>query len=462
MAKGKPRADWQQQAGMPAAAPAKGPVWPAGIEPTPEFETALAFVGKRHGDLFVTGRAGTGKSTLLRIIRESLGTGCAVLAPTGLAAVGVGGQTIHSFFRFPPRLIQPADIRKSKSGNIMRRLDTLVVDEVSMVRADLMHAIDLSLRLNRGRAKDPFGGVQMVLFGDMHQLPPVVRGAEEAGYLHDTFGGAFFFNAPAFRDGRCELLELGHVFRQRDEAFIRVLNRIREGEAGDDEIGLLNERVRPLSRLRDAGEAVILTTTNEAANRINQAFLESLPEREHRFTAKLTGEYPEGAYPTDPELTLKAGAKVILIRNDPDKRWVNGTLARVARIEAGKVTIDIDGREHELEPVDWESIRYAYETGKDEIVANVVGTFKQLPVRLAWALTIHKAQGLTLDRVYIDLGRGTFAHGQTYVALSRCRSLEGLALGRPLRASDVRFDPAAMGYRELFTPLGGRPRQRLL
>jgi ATP-dependent exoDNAse (exonuclease V) alpha subunit len=436
--------------------------WPEGIDPTPQFETALSFVLRRDGDLFVTGRAGTGKSTLLRVLREVMGPSAAVVAPTGLAAVHVGGQTIHSFFRFPPRLIGPDDIKRSRNGALMRRLDTLIIDEVSMVRADLMDAIDRSLRLNRGRADEPFGGVQIVLFGDLHQLPPVVREAEAASYLFETFGGPFFFNAPAFRDGRCELLELEHVFRQSDERFIRVLNAIREGEAGPEDLDTLNQRVAPLSRLRDAGDHVILTTTNEAAYRINMAFLESLPGAEKGFDAALTGEYPESAYPTDPTLVLKAGAKVILIRNDPQKRWVNGTLATIARIDGEKVFVEIGGQTHEVEPIAWESVRYAYDTSKDEITPTVNGTFKQLPIRLAWALTIHKAQGLTLDKVYIDLGRGTFAHGQTYVALSRCRSLEGLVLGRPLRPQDIRFDTMALGYRELFTPLGGAPRRRLL
>ena len=437
-------------------------LWPAGIEPTAEFKTAVEFVQKRQGDLFITGRAGTGKSTLLRTLRDTLGPGVAVLAPTGLAAVQVGGQTIHSFFRFPPRLIQPEDIKKGKNGAIMRRLDTLIIDEVSMVRSDLMHGIDLSLRLNRGRSKEPFGGVQMVFFGDLHQLPPVVRDAESATYLYENFNGPFFFNASAFRDQGCELLELDQVFRQSDETFIRVLNAIRDGEVTQDELDILNERVRPLSRLRDVGDHVILTMTNEAAHRINAAFLESLPGKGQDFAAAVSGEYPDSAFPTDPALHLKVGAKVILIRNDPQKRWVNGTLATIQRMHDDRVWIDVSGEIHELEPVAWESVRYAYDTAKDQVMPNVTGTFRQLPVRLAWALTIHKAQGLTLDRVHIDLGRGAFAHGQTYVALSRCRSLEGLALGRPLRPADIVFDRAALGYRDIFTPLGGRARQRLV
>ncbi|MCB1547667.1 MAG: AAA family ATPase [Hyphomicrobiaceae bacterium] len=442
------------------AGPAEG--WPTDIVRTAEFDTAAAFVAKRDGDLFVTGRAGTGKSTLLRCIRESLGPGVAVLAPTGLAAVNVGGQTIHSFFGLPPRLLGPEDVRRSRNGTVMRRLETLIIDEVSMVRADLMQAIDRMLRLNRGRQKEPFGGVQMLLFGDLHQLPPVVAGAEAASRLHEDYGGPFFFNIEALRDGNCQLLELSEVFRQRDETFLRVLNAVREGEAGREELELLDGCVGPLQRLRDAGDHIILTTTNEAANRINTAFLEALPGRAEAFEATRTGEYPETATPVDSTLLLKTGARVVLIRNDPAKRWVNGTLAVVTRVEGGRAWVEIAGREHELEPVAWESLRYAYDAERDEITRTVAGTFQQLPVRLAWALTIHKAQGMTLDRVYIDFGRGTFAHGQAYVALSRCRSLEGLRLSRPLRERDIIFDPAVTAYRDLFLPLGTRPRGRLL
>lgn len=438
------------------------PVWPSDISPTPDFETAIDFIHKRHGDLFVTGRAGTGKSTLLRCVRETYRSGVAVVAPTGLAAINVGGQTIHSFFGFPPRLLRPEDIRRGRNGAVMRRLDTLIIDEVSMVRADLMQAIDLSLRLNRGRRDDPFGGVQLVLFGDLHQLPPVIADVESATYLAETFNGPFFFNADAFREGNCQLLELSEVFRQHEEDFLRVLDAIREGEADEYDLEILNNRVAPLERLRDAGEHVILTTTNQAANRINAAFLDALPGNEQYFEAERTGEYPETTAPADPELALKPGAKIVMIRNDPQRRWVNGTLARVSRLEGNDVFVEIDGDEYELETVTWESVRHAYDAEKEDITRTVTGTFRQFPIRLAWAMTIHKAQGMTLDKVYVDLGRRTFAHGQAYVALSRCRTLDGLKLARPLQPHDVLFDQTATGYRDIFSSLGTPPRGRLL
>ncbi len=428
--------------------------WPPGITPTPEYEATAEFLRAGQGHLFVTGRAGTGKSTLLRALRSIVPAEHVVLAPTGLAAVNVGGQTIHSFFGLPPKLIRPEDIRRSRNGGLMRKLKLLVIDEVSMVRSDLMWAIDQSLRVNRGRAREPFGGVRLVLFGDLHQLPPVVQEAEVAEHLESQFGGPFFFSLSALREGAgTTLIELGQVFRQSDEALVEVLNHIRDGEPSEEDLVLLNERVHPVRTLGEGDPYVILTPTNAAALRINMAYLDALPGRPHTYAASVTGEFSQTAFPTDTALPLKQGAKVIMLRNDPDKRWVNGTIARISRLTDKQVWIDIGGKEHEIEPVAWESRRYAYDKAQEKIVETVAGTFKQFPVRLAWALTIHKAQGLTLDKVYIDLGRGTFAHGQAYVALSRCRSLDGLALARPLKPADILFDRSALGYRDLFPSL---------
>ena len=418
---------------------------------TPEYDAALDYLRDGAGHLFVTGRAGTGKSTLLRGLRDVIDGDIAVLAPTGLAAVNVGGQTIHSFFGLPPRLIRPEDIKRSRNGGVMRRLKFLVIDEVSMVRSDMMWAIDQSLRINRGRSREPFGGLRLVMFGDLHQLPPVVQEAEEAAHLHETYGSPFFFSASGLREGAgTQRLELTHVFRQNDEALLRVLNLVRDGEATDVDLETLNARVNPLRTLGEGDPYVILTPTNAVAQRINAAYLEALPGSAFRYEAGVTGEFSASAHPTDANLLLKAGAKVILLRNDADKRWVNGTVARISKLDDKRVWVEIDGREHEIEAVAWESRRYGYDQAAQKVVETVAGTFKQFPVRLAWALTIHKAQGMTLDKVYINLGRGTFAHGQAYVALSRCRTLEGLALDRPLKPRDIIFDPSAMGYRDVF------------
>ncbi len=430
--------------------------WPAGVTPPPEFERAIDFARNDQGHLFVTGRAGTGKSTLLRVLRDHITEETVVLAPTGLAAVNVGGQTIHSFFGFPPRLIRPDDIKRSRNGRVMRKLKVIIIDEVSMVRSDLMWAIDQSLRVNRGRPREAFGGVRLMLFGDLHQLPPVIQG-DVAQHLESEFGGPFFFQVAALNEGAgVSLLELDQVFRQNDETFLTVLNRIRDGDATEEDLEALNERTHPIRTLGEGDPYVILTPTNAAAQRINMAYLDALPSPARNYEAGITGEYSDGAHPTDASLILKEGAKVILLRNDPDRRWVNGSIARVARLEDKRVWIELDGKTHEIEQASWEARRYAFDQSAEKVVENVTGTFRQFPLRLAWALTIHKSQGLTLDKVYIDLGRGTFAHGQAYVALSRCRSLEGLALARPLRPSDIMFDPSAMGYRDRFSSLGLR------
>ncbi|MDX2157961.1 MAG: AAA family ATPase [Hyphomicrobiaceae bacterium] len=450
------RADDKDARPAPAmAAPARLPsTWPEGLQATGEYEAALDYLRDDTGHLFVTGRAGTGKSTLLRALGDVLPEEMIVVAPTGLAAVNVGGQTIHSFFGLPPRLVGPEDIRRSRNGALMRKLRLLVIDEVSMVRSDLMWAIDQSLRINRGRSREPFGGVRLVMFGDLHQLPPVVQEAEVAEHLESRHGGPFFFTVSALTEGAgTQRLELTQVFRQRDQALLNVLNRIREGDPEESDLEVLNDRVAPIRTLGEGDPFVILTPTNAAAHRINAAFLKALPGIAKEYAAAVTGEFSPGAQPTEAALVLKVGAKVIMLRNDADRRWVNGTIARISRLGETGVWVEIDGREHEIEPVAWESRRYAYDQTQQKIVETIAGTFKQLPLRLAWALTIHKSQGLTLDKVYIDLGRGTFAHGQAYVALSRCRTLEGLSLARPLRPQDVLFDKAVLGYRERFPSL---------
>lgn len=429
--------------------------WPAGITPTPAFERAAAFVAEDNGgNLFVTGRAGTGKSTLLKALRDAYEDRMVVLAPTGLAAINIGGQTIHSFFGFPPRLIQENDIKRSRNGRVMRKLDFIVIDEASMVRSDMMWAIDRSLRVNRGRPREPFGGARLLLFADLHQLPPVVQEREVLAHLTEEHGSPFFFSIPALREGAgTALLELEQIFRQTDDALIHVLNAVREGNVSDDDLAFINKRVSPIRTLSEGEPFVILTTTNAAAKRINTAYLEALPGRASRFDANITGEFAANVQPAETALELKPGAKVMMLRNDPDRRWVNGTIARVSRLTEKQIFIEVSGKEYEVEPVAWEHRRYAFDQSQEKIVETIAGTFKQFPLRLAWALTIHKAQGLTLDKVYIDLGSGTFAHGQTYVALSRCRTLEGLVLARPLTRRDIMFDPSAVGYRDVFSKL---------
>ncbi len=429
--------------------------WPAGVQPSSEFASAIA-ASTESDNLFITGRAGTGKSTLLRCIRANLPAKTAVLAPTGLAAINVQGQTIHSFFGFPPQFITPEVVKRARRTALLRNLDTLIIDEVSMVRVDLMEGIDLALRLARSKPREPFGGVQVLMLGDLHQLPPIVRERELQELFAESFGGIYFFNAPVFRDAPLSLVELTHVYRQRDEMFLDALNGVRDGHLTTEHYETFNSRVAPFRSLPRPDDYVILTPINQAAEQTNRAFLNRLEGEVTTFDAVVSGKFEPSAFPADATLTLKEGCKVVLLRNDADKRWVNGTQARVTKIRGRSVWINVAGEEHEREPVTWENIRYEHDPEKDKIVEQVVGSFRQLPVRLAWALTIHKSQGMTLDKVYIDFGRGAFAHGQAYVALSRCRSLEGLALARPLARSDVIFDQRALGYRSLFPPIPSR------
>ncbi len=400
-----------------------------------------------RANIYLTGRAGTGKTTLLKEFVKRNRETTAVLAPTGIAAVNAGGQTIHSFFRLPPRLIEPSDVKRLRHARAMRAIETLVIDEVSMVRADMMAAMDLSLRLNRG-VDAPFGGVQMVLVGDPYQLPPVIEQGLQ-GYLEETHGGSYFFSPPAFREGDFRLIELTEVFRQSDPVFLDILAGVRGGEMDQNQAEILAAQVSALDPVTASQTHVVLTGTNNAAFDINHRRLDALPGAAQAYEAKVTGEFDPRLFPTEAPLVLKPGARVIMLKNDPGKRWVNGSLASVTKVSADSLHIEINGDEHEVEPASWERIKYGYDGTKKQLTKDVVGIFKQYPLRLAWALTIHKSQGQTLDKIYVDLRRGLFAHGQAYVALSRCRTLEGLQLSRALGQRDMNMDRRALAVGRL-------------
>ncbi|MEN2494223.1 MAG: ATP-dependent RecD-like DNA helicase [Hyphomicrobiaceae bacterium hypho_1] len=425
--------------------------WPYGINPTKEYQTVVNFISNNtDGHLFITGRPGTGKSTLLRIIKKFLGNRAVVLAPTGLSAVNIGGQTIHSFFCLPPRLILADDIRLCHSSRLMQKIDYIIIDEVSMVRSDIMWAIDQCLRINRKCFTKAFGGVRLILFGDLYQLPPVVR-SEEFKFLEEQYGGPYFFYIPGLTEGvGTQYIELSQVFRQTDELLIAILNSIRHGKINSKYLDILNARVQPIRRLSESKSYVILTSTHAAANRINNAYLNALPGSLNVFNASISGDFSSNTFPTEPKLSLKVGAKVMLLRNDPDQRWVNGSIAEIVRLESYRVWVRISGQDHEIDKVSWENRRYVLDKNQEKMVEKITGRFKQFPLRLAWALTIHKSQGLTLDQAYIDFGRKTFVHGQAYVALSRCRSLESIVLARPLEPKDILLDTRASDYTRLF------------
>ncbi len=413
-------------------------------------ERLLDWLTTARPNVFITGRAGTGKTTLMREFLRRAGDKAAVIAPTGVAAMQAGGQTIHSFFHFPPRMIGARDIRKVRHRRVVQALETLVIDEISMVRADMMWAIDKALRLNRER-NEPFGGVQIVLVGDLAQLPPVVQGAE-AEYLEATFGGPFFFHPPSFRDAGFSYVELEQVFRQTDEYFINILNAVRDANLNNDEAADLNERVTGRSGLEASLTHIVLTATNESAWRINQARLEGLRTPGRAFEAKVEGQFDPRLFPGEEPLTLKIGARVMLTRNDPQGRWVNGTLGEVEGFDEKAVRVRIGDTTYAVEPQKWERNAYAFDPEKQALTKTTAGSFTQYPLRLAWAMTIHKAQGLTLDKVYLDLARRLFAHGQAYVALSRARSLEGLELSRPLTPGDIIADPRIFDVKAFCDP----------
>lgn len=403
-----------------------------------------------HGadNVFLTGRAGSGKTTFLRDLIARTARKAIVLAPTGLAAITAGGQTIHSFFRLPPRLVEESELRRLKTAKLIQALELLVIDEASMVRADALHMVDLSLRMHR-KTQRPFGGVQTVLIGDPYQLPPIASG-EEAAILQRRFGGQFFFHAPAFRDGDFSFIELQRIFRQTDETLVGLLNRVREGMLTPGDAALLTSRVTPRATFDPDESAITLTPTNEAARTINEAALAALPSPVKAYEARVEGEFDERMFPVERMLALKEGARVIFTRNDPDGRWVNGTLGRVTGLDRFSVEVEVRGERHDVTAAQWDRHRYDYDADTDAVTRETIGSFKQMPLRLAWALTIHKAQGLTFDRVYLELGRRMFAHGQAYVALSRCRTLEGLGLSRPLERRDLVIDPAAFAWGVLY------------
>ncbi|GAA1794479.1 ATP-dependent DNA helicase [Agromyces lapidis] len=393
--------------------------------------------------VFVTGRAGTGKSTLLNHLNWQTKKQIVICAPTGVAALNVGGQTIHSLFRLPIGVIADHDIDQNDAvRKILNAMDTLVIDEVSMVNADLMDAMDRSLRQARQRPLEPFGGAQVVLFGDPYQLAPVPGDADERAYFADTYDSMWFFDAKVWREADLKIFELGEIHRQHDDQFKQLLNAVRHGRVTAEMAGVLNG-VGARRPLPEQG-AITLATTNSTVNRINATQLARLPGKSKANAAEVNGDFGGRAFPADERLELKVGAQVMFLRNDtaigPDgQRWVNGTIGTITSLKR-EVRVEIDGEEHEIEPVTWEKYRYTWHAARKKLEKEIVAEFTQFPLRLAWAVTIHKSQGASYDTAIVDLGPRVFSPGQTYVALSRLTSLEGLYLQRPLRPSDIIVD----------------------
>jgi len=416
-----------------------------------EFRQALDLLEKTDRNLFITGRAGTGKSTLLQLFRNTTRKRTVVLAPTGVAALNVKGQTIHSFFGFPPRLIDRKDIKKKKNRKLYINMDVLVIDEISMVRADILDCIDIFLRVNRGDPR-PFGGVQMVFFGDLFQLPPVVASPTEQQYFQTYYPSPYFFSARVFREIEMETVELHHVYRQEQRHFLRLLDAIRLNRADETDLEDLNSRFIP--GFEPEEHYITLSARNATVDAINRRELSRIDEPPVYFTAFVGGEFNPQLFPTELRLELKKNAQVMFLKNDPDRRYVNGTIGKIIDLEPDFILAEIlkpDGSTERIsvERAQWEILRYKIDLKHpDQIDTEVLGTFEQYPLRLAWAITIHKSQGKTFERVVIDLGRGAFEHGQTYVALSRCTTLEGIVLRERLRPQDILVDDRVVEFYE--------------
>ena len=417
------------------------------------FETAERYIKATGRSVFLTGKAGTGKTTFLKYITKTIAKRFVVLAPTGVAAINAGGSTIHSFFQLPlcPYLPDVKELvteyqmpdryrslRKERL-KIIRTLDLLIIDEISMVRADLLDAVDMTLRKFR-RNDRPFGGVQLLMIGDAQQLSPVVKDHERQ-YMSQVYPSPYFFHSKALGKLSYVTVELQKVYRQKDADFLEILNAVRENRLTSELLGKLNARVGVEPPVMDDGtEPIRLTTHNARADEVNDRKMAELPGDPYSFIAEVEGDFPENAYPAEEELQLKPGAQVMFIRNDSEGNYYNGKLAKVEKISDGVVTVsDGEGMMIDVTPVEWPNAQYELDDDSGEICQNVIGTFKQIPLRVAWAITIHKSQGLTFDNVIIDAG-AAFAFGQVYVALSRCRSLEGIVMESPVRSSVIYGD----------------------
>ena len=419
------------------------------MELNPEFAEALNALESTSNNIFITGRAGTGKSTLLTYFRNNTRKNVAVLAPTGVAALNVKGQTIHSFFHFKPGITKENinNIKISeKDKKLYLSLDAIIIDEISMVRSDLLDCIDAFLRRHGKTRSIPFGGIQMIFIGDLYQLSPVVT-YEEREIFRTRYQSPYFFDSDVFKTLPLEIIELKKVYRQKDEAFIGLLNAVRNNQINQEQIDLLNARHLPQFEPPASQFYIRLTTTNDLARLINEQELKRLPGKIINSQGDVYGNFDGKSLPTSLNLDFKPGAQIMMVSNDPSGRFVNGSLGKILKTnvngegEDDEVVIELqNGAQILVGPNTWELFRFRYDEKHKRLESETVGSFTQYPFMLAWAVTIHKSQGKTFDRVIIDFGNGTFAHGQAYVALSRCTSLSGIVLTRKLEKRHVLLD----------------------
>lgn len=414
----------------------------------PEALQVLDLLNNSSENLFLTGEAGTGKSTLLQYFRKSTKKNVVVLAPTGVAALNVLGQTIHSFCGFGPD-ITLSQVKKggtwSPKKKLLQNLDIIIIDEISMVRSDLLDCVDKFLRLNGKSSGQLFGGYQMVFIGDLYQLPPVVSQSEILAYQ-----SPYFFHSEAFQKSNFKYIQLKTFYRQQDQVFLEILNAVRNNATEEKHLQILNQRALSEGQDKFSFEqfAVYLTTKNSRVREVNNFFLEKIPATLKTYTGKVSGSFEGRELPTDLELQLKVGSQVMMLNNDSKKRWVNGTMGKIVEADRdNELLVELEnGEVVNVEPYTWENFKFVLDSKTQTVDSQTTGSFTQVPLKLAWAVTIHKAQGKTFSKVYIDLATGTFAHGQLYVALSRCKTLEGLHLKRPITASDIILDPRVVEF----------------
>ena len=417
-----------------------------------EMQKALQIIQFTRRSLFLTGKAGTGKSTFMRHIAATIKKKHIILAPTGIAAINAGGSTLHSFFKLPFHPLLPTDKRYSarnirdtlkyngEKTKLLREVELIIIDEISMVRADIIDFIDKVLRIYNRNMREPFGGKQLLLVGDIYQLEPVIK-EDERQLLRPFYPSCFFFDAHVFREMQLIAVELKKVYRQRDAQFISLLDHIRTSQVSDTDLGLLNARVNAEIGTEEGRLSITLSGRRDTVDYINEKQLNTLPDQPTIFYGHIEGEFPESSLPTPIELEVKTGAQVLFIKNDKERRWVNGTLGTIIGFgdeEDGIIYVRTeDGRDFDVEREIWSNVRYTFNEKEQKIEEEEIGSYRQFPLRLAWAITVHKSQGLTFNNVKIDFTGGVFAGGQTYVALSRCTSLQGISLQEPIRRENI-------------------------